>query len=72
MEKIKVIYDTIDHSMTVWLSDPKQKYICEETADEVVMMRNKKGKVIRFERLHFKTANTESNLSVETILKISS
>ena len=51
MEKIKVIHDATGQTLTVWLGDPSAEHICEETPDEVVLMKNRAGKVIGFELL---------------------
>jgi len=69
MEKIKVIHDAVGHTLTVWLSDPNQEFICEETTDELVIMKDKQGRVIGFELLHYHPKETEKTLTVETILK---
>ena len=39
-------------TLTVWFSDRQQEHICEETGDEVVLMKNS-GRVIGFEKLNF-------------------
>ncbi len=69
MEKIKIIHDSVGHTLTIWVSDPKQEYMCEETTDEIVLVKNKQGKVIGFEFLHFKPTDSESSFAVETIVK---
>ena len=69
MEKIKVIHDTVGHTLTVWLKDPSEEYVCEETADEVVIMKDKNGGVIGFEVLHYKPVDSEASIAVETIVK---
>jgi hypothetical protein len=72
MDKIKVIHDQVGHTLTIWLGDPNTEYIAEETAEEVVLMKNQSGKIIGFELLHYqpseKTAEQEG-LSVETIIR---
>jgi hypothetical protein len=69
MDKIKVIHDVVGHTLTVWLDDPATEQVCEETADEVVLMKNSAGRVIGFELLHYypKTANGE--IAVETLVR---
>jgi hypothetical protein len=72
MDKIKVIHDQVGHTLTIWLGDPSTEWIAEETADEVVMMKNKSGKVIGFELLHYHPlakSEEEEGLSVETIIR---
>ena len=63
MEKVKVYYDQTGNTLTVWLSDPAQEYVCEETGNEVVLMKNKAGKVIGFEKLNYSFDHT-ANLAV--------
>lgn len=53
MAQIKVFYDRAGNTLTVWFGDPQGEYVCEETGDEVVLMKDKAGHVIGFERLNF-------------------
>lgn len=68
MDKIKVIHDATGHTLTVWLKDPATEYVCEETADEIVIMKDKAGQVIGVEILHYNPAQQAGVISVETIL----
>ena len=68
MDKVKVIHDTVGHTLTVWFDDPNKEHVCEETADEVVLMKDVKGKVIGFELLHYYPASVEAGLAVETVI----
>ncbi len=72
MDKVKVIHDTIGHTLTIWLGDPGTEYVCEETSDEVVIMKNRNGQVIGFELLHYRPEGETTGLSVETLVKTSS
>ena len=54
MEKIRVFYDRKGNTLTVWFGDPEDEYVCEETGDEVVLMKNKGGQVIGFEKLNLR------------------
>ena len=69
MEKIKVIHDNVGHTLTIWLGNPQEESICEETSDEVVLMKNKKGKVIGIEFLNYALEFDPTGLAVETILR---
>lgn len=53
MEKIKVIYDRKGNTLNVWFDDPEKEYLCEETGEEVILVKDKEGKVIGFEKLNF-------------------
>jgi hypothetical protein len=67
MEKIKVIHDAVGHTLTVWFDDPSKESVCEETTEEVVLMKNAEGRVIGFELYH--PAPGEAGLTVETVVK---
>jgi len=58
MAKVKVYYDQTGNTLTVWFDNPQAEYICEETGDEVVLMKDKSGRVIGFEKLNFTVANS--------------
>jgi uncharacterized protein YuzE len=53
MDQVKVFYDRKGSTLTVWFGNPLDEYICEETGDEVILMKDKDGQVIGFEKLHF-------------------
>jgi hypothetical protein len=69
MDKIQVIHDAVGHTLTVWLDDPATEQICEETAEEVVLMKDRTGRVIGFELLHYRPAGAEEGLAVETVVR---
>ena len=53
MAEVKVYYDRAGNTLTVWFGNPKDENICEETGDEVLLMKDKSGRVIGFEKLNF-------------------
>lgn len=53
MAEVKVYYDREGNTLTVWFGNPQDEYTCEETGDEVVLMKDKSGRVIGFEKLNF-------------------
>jgi uncharacterized protein YuzE len=65
MEKVRVYYDRTGNSLTVWFDDPQQEHVCEEIDDDVVLMKDQRGRVIGFERLNYQTKQQQSeNASV--------
>jgi len=52
MEQMKVFYDRMGNTLTVWFGDPSNEYVCEETG-EVILMKDQMGRVIGFEKLNF-------------------
>ena len=59
MEKVKVYYDKVGNTLTVWFGDPCAEYICEETGEEVILMKDKSGSVIGFEKLNYSIPDSE-------------
>jgi uncharacterized protein YuzE len=67
MAKVKVYYDSEGKTLTVWFDDPKKEAVCQETGDEVILIKDKKGNVIGFERLNFVMEKEEKGFSFEAI-----
>lgn len=68
MAQVKVFYDSEGNTLTVWFGDPKTEYVCEETGDEVILMKDKAGQVIGFEKLNFSVPKPESlRVAFETV-----
>ena len=60
MEQVKVFHDRRGNTLTVWFGDPQDEYVCEESGDEVVLMKDKAGRVIGFEKLNISLADPEN------------
>ena len=56
MEKVRVYFDREGNTLSVWFDDPHKEHICEESDDDMVLVKDKKGRVIGFERLNFLSA----------------
>jgi hypothetical protein len=70
MDKIRVIHDAVGHTLTVWLDDPAKEDVSEETAEELVVMKDARGRVIGFELLHYHPSQPpELGLAVETVIR---
>ncbi len=53
MAKIKIYYDQKGNTLNVWFDDPAKEAFCEETESEVILVKDKEGRVIGFEKLNF-------------------
>lgn len=53
MAQIKIYYDQVGKTLTVWFGDPAEEYVSEETGEEIVLMKDKAGQVIGFEKLNY-------------------
>jgi uncharacterized protein YuzE len=60
MAEVKVFYDREGQTLTVWFGDPSEEYVCEETGEEVVLMKDRSGRVIGFEKLNYAVSDPES------------
>jgi hypothetical protein len=59
MAEVSVLYDREGRTLTVWFSDRRREHVCEETGDEVVLMKDSAGRVIGFEKLNFSIPDTD-------------
>lgn len=41
------------NTLTVWFGNPEDEAVSEETGEEIVLMKDKAGHVIGFEKLNF-------------------
>jgi len=53
MEKVRLYYDTKGNTLNVWFDDPKKEYTNEETGEEVILSKDRQGRVIGFEKLNY-------------------
>jgi uncharacterized protein YuzE len=53
VDKVRVYYDRTGNTLTVWFDDPKKEALCEEVDDDTVLMKDRRGRVIGFERLNY-------------------
>lgn len=60
MIHIKVYYDREGNTLTVWFGNPTEEYVAEETGEEIVLMKDRDGKVIGFEKLNFAAQSTDA------------
>lgn len=59
MSQVKVFHDRVGNTLVVWFGNPADEYDVEETGDEVVLMKDKAGQVIGFEKLNFLPTTSE-------------
>lgn len=68
MAHVKVFYDEVGNTLTVWFGNPQDEVIAEETGDEVVLMKDISGKVIGFEKLNFSSVRPKHlQVAFETV-----
>ncbi|BAZ47361.1 hypothetical protein NIES4102_44070 (plasmid) [Chondrocystis sp. NIES-4102] len=68
MAKVKVFHDRVGNTLVVWFGEPPDEYEVEETGDEVILMKDKTGRVIGFEKLNFSNNDSDmTQVNFETI-----
>ena len=60
MIRITVFYDREGNTVTVWFAEPAAEFVAEETGEEVILMKDKGGRVIGFEKLNFNPGGTDA------------
>ena len=60
MDKLKVHFDRVGNTLSVWFDDPQKEHVCEEVADDTVLVKDRKGQVIGFERLNYLTRKQQN------------
>ena len=68
MAKVKVFHDRVGNTLVVWFGEPQDEYEVEETGDEVLLMKDKSGRVIGFEKMNFTNSDSDlTQVNFETI-----
>ena len=68
MAQVKVFYDQTGNTLTVWFGNPQDEFVVEETGEEVLLMKDKAGHVIGFEKLNFSVVKPEPlRVAFETV-----
>jgi hypothetical protein len=63
-----VFFDRTGNTLSVWFDDPQKEAYCEEVGDDTVLVKDRRGRVIGFERLNYlsrKQQDTGANVPVE-------
>ena len=66
--RVRLFYDRTGNTLTVWFDDPEREHVCDEVEDDVILMKDARGRVIGFERLNYlskKQQREQGNVPVE-------
>ncbi len=53
VKKVRVVYDPEDNILDVWFDEPGKEVMCTEMEEDVVLRKDRKGRVIGFEMFNF-------------------
>jgi len=62
MKPIKIFFDKAGNTLNVWFDDPQKEHISEETSEEVILVKDKNGKLIGFEVLNYLSPDESKDL----------
>ncbi len=62
MKPIKVFFDKKGNTLNVWFDDPSKEAVSQETAEEVILVKDINGKVIGFEVLNYMAKSEMRNI----------
>ena len=62
MKPITVTFDKAGNTLNVWFDNPQNEHVAEETAEEVVLIKDKVGKLIGFEVLNYLSAGESKDI----------
>ena len=67
MDKVRVFYDTVGKTLSVWFDDPAREEVCEEADDDTILRKDTQGHVIGFEKLNVELPEGARGLTVEVV-----
>jgi hypothetical protein len=53
VDKLRVYFDREGNTLSVWFDDPKKEHVCEESDEDMILVKDRRGRIIGFERLNF-------------------
>jgi len=53
MEKMMIIFNKEGNTLDIWFDSPKKEFISEETGEETILKKDRRGRIIGIERLNF-------------------
>jgi hypothetical protein len=56
MPTISIYYDREGNTLSVWFDDLAKEHVCEESNDDLILMKDRRSRIIGFERSNFLTA----------------
>jgi hypothetical protein len=61
MHKIRIYHDRTGNTLTAWFDDPREESACEEIGDDIVLIKDDRGRVIGLERLNYLSSRRQDH-----------
>lgn len=71
MDKVRILYDSVGKTLSVWIDDPAREVICEEADDDTILRKDAEGRIIGFEKLNVSLPAGAAGLTVEVVTSTS-
>ena len=68
MAQPRIFHDRDGQTLTIWFGVPGDERVCHEIGDEVVLMKDRSGRVIGFEKLNFAPPASEHSWTGHSML----
>jgi len=64
MEQMKIVFDKLGNTLDIWVGNPENKVISEETGDEIILKKDANGKTLGIEKLNFMPVGEEEVMEI--------
>ena len=68
--QVKVYYDPAGNTLTIWFGNSADEDVAEEIDEEIVLMKDKQGRVIGLEKINFATQPSTLRVQFETLTSL--
>jgi hypothetical protein len=68
VDKVRVCLDRTGNTLGEWFAAPQAEYLSEEIGDDVIFVKEREGRVLGFEQLHYlsgKQQTQKAPISIE-------
>ncbi len=48
MDKVRIYFDRAGNTLSVWFDDPTKEHVCEESDDDLILIKDRRGARDRF------------------------
>jgi hypothetical protein len=63
VDEVRWFYDRSGNTLTVWFDDPTKEVECEEVDDDVLLIKDRRGRRIGFEQLNHLSPERQGDIS---------
>jgi len=57
VDTLRIYHDRKGNTLSVWFDHPRKEHVCEEPGDDVVLIKDRRGRIIGIEQFNYLSAN---------------